>query len=260
MYRSRPRSPATTSAAIVLPVPGGPANSAAGSPAAGELGAEPPVLEHALAQAGSPADLPQLRDGLSGEHQVIPSVHGLDPPGQRGQLVPALPAGGREEARPLQVPGPGRRSAAGQPGRLRGDGRRLGDLVRPEAERCGQGVGVGRGDGAAMRGDGIQPGGPARGEVRRAEADLEHPQRLAARRAPGLVAGQDDNAGVLGQFPVERGPVSRRRGHVIGAAQAQDRLPQAGSGENPGKKPGPFGTTACLGGQPGEVSHQQRGP
>ena len=249
-----------TCAAIVLPVPGG-RRTATWFPGRGRAWCRNPIPEHLRSRQAGSADLPQqcVTDSPGSTRSSHRHTGSIRLVSADSSCPPCLRAAAKRPARSR----PAAPAAASPPASLAACAATAADSAiwsgprRNDAARASASAGEMAPPCAAMASSQAarRAAKPAGGGGSRAPP--------AARRPTGArpaVAGQDDNAGVLGQLPVERRPVSRRPGHVIGAAQAQDRLPQAGGGENPGEKPGPFGTTACLGGQPGEVGHQQRGP
>ena len=219
--RSRPSSPATTSAAIVFPVPGGPVNSAL-VPRPRASFVETPVVQDGGGVPNPAANLTQLGLGVCGEHEVMPFVRVVDPPGE-----PRRP-GATEPARDLVPSGPeqllpARGDPGHRPGRNRGRHRR-GDRPEPEAEPVRQLIGrIHRQAGAVQ---GRPPRVPARGESRSGERHVDHSSGDMVQWEKGPRRGDHHDLAVAGEDAGKLGvPVRRQFGCVEeGQSALQQRL------------------------------------
>ena len=115
-YSSSPSSPAMISAAIVLPVPGGPANRAVSPARRACLRPVAPALEDQLAVPHAAAQLAQLGLPVGRQHDVGPGVAGLDL-AWRGRRAAARPRRARRRAGPRpQLVGAAQDGPAGRAG------------------------------------------------------------------------------------------------------------------------------------------------
>ena len=181
LYRSSPSSPAMTSAAIVLPVPGGPANSALTPVAAARASARSPSRSSTRPRGATRSHSSRsCASGVGGQDDVVPAVAGLDLAGQRRELVARLGAGRGE-----QLPAVRRRASSVPATRSRAAVTAVATAssIRPGPSRkrspsASRSV---AGDGGAVRRQRLGPGAPSaagRGPAER------HGQQAQRRRAP----------------------------------------------------------------------------
>ena len=248
------------SAAIVLPVPDGPANSAARPLPSGSLRAKPQLVEHPRPVPHPGADLAQLGQPVGRQDDVGPALAGGDAARQVAQ-----PVAGVQARRRVQVRG-GRRGSVGvaPPREVAGRRRRVPDPLTAEPELPGDRreillLGV---EAQTRQRVPPQPDPPA--VVRSRELDPR--ERCAGQRVarfPGLLPGEEDRSGQVGEEGEEgaqlRPPRVRRQG--VEARPAGDGVAQPGlAGGEPRRggerrrlrlRPGPRGRGAAGRGSAG---------
>ena len=79
-------------AAIVLPVPDGPANSALDAQPGAERASKPPPVDHSIAVHDACGELLELDARLVGQHDLVPAEGRLDLARQLGELRTGAPA------------------------------------------------------------------------------------------------------------------------------------------------------------------------
>ena len=119
-YRSRPSSPAITSADIVLPVPESPANSAVTPAPAAAAGPHPPLPEHPLAVPGASRPALAAPCGCRAGARGRPSRPAARSGGPAARARPRSARGRRPARARRSAGGPGRGVTAAWPHGLRG--------------------------------------------------------------------------------------------------------------------------------------------
>ena len=200
LYRSSPSSPAITSAAIVLPVPDGPANSAVTPLPSDSLAAESPFVEHPVPVRDLLAHLLQLRERVLGQHDLRPVVHRLDLIGQPVKRGVGLGARGAEQvAQPEPFSVRAVRGRRAQPRLASGQSDRVGDLLGREPEPSGQLLQCRVVDGFTRRSQARPPVPRALLVCRHQDVHWHQSPGTEPGRWPGRSSGQDRDALIPGQ-------------------------------------------------------------
>jgi hypothetical protein len=189
----------------------------------GQLGREPPLPQHPLAGRYPLAQLPQLRERVRRQHDVVPARHRAELGGDGSQPMPGLgPRSDQEVAQREPV-------SAAQPAGHGGGRDGVVDLARRKAEPAGEDAQVRLVDGVVDRGQAFLPAAAARSEVADREGDGDDAERPSAGGDPWLGACEHGDASVAGQA-AQHGLPGRPGGfgpERVQPLQVQNRLPEA---------------------------------